>query len=27
LQDSKKQSSPELIKVIKMLLDNPFVKF
>lgn len=27
LQDSKKQSSPELIKVIKMLLDNPFIKF
>jgi putative two-component system response regulator len=27
LQNSKKQSSPELIKVIKMLLENPFVKF
>ena len=27
LQDSKKQSSPELMKVIKMLLENPFVKF
>ncbi len=27
LQDSKTQSSPELMKVIKMLLDNPFVKF
>ena len=27
LQESKKPSSPELMKVIKMLLDNPFVKF
>jgi putative two-component system response regulator len=27
LRDSKKQSSPELIKVIKMLWDNPFVRF
>ena len=26
LQDSKKQSSSELIKVIKILLDNPFIK-
>jgi putative two-component system response regulator len=27
LQNSKKQSSSELIKVIKILWDNPFVKF
>ena len=27
LQDSKKQSSPELLKVIKMLWDSPFIKF
>jgi putative two-component system response regulator len=27
LQDSKKPSSSELIKVIKILWDNPFVKF
>jgi len=27
LQDSKKPSSSELIKVIKMLWDNPFIKF
>jgi putative two-component system response regulator len=27
LQNSKKQSSSELIKVIKVLWDNPFVKF
>ena len=27
LQDSKTKSSSELIKVIKMLWDNPFVKF
>jgi putative two-component system response regulator len=27
LQDSKKQSSSELIKVIKILWENPFIKF
>jgi putative two-component system response regulator len=27
LQNSKKQSSSELIKVIKILWDNPFIKF
>ena len=27
LQDSKKQSPSELLKVIKLLWDNPFVKF
>jgi PleD family two-component response regulator len=27
LQDSKKPSSSELVKVIKMLWDNPFIKF
>ena len=27
LQDSKTKSSPELLKVIKTLWDNPFVKF
>ena len=27
LQDSKKQSSSELVKVLKVLWDNPFIKF
>ena len=27
LQDSKKQSPSELMKVIKILWDNPFIKF
>ena len=27
LQGSKKQSSPELVKVLKVLWDNPFVRF
>ncbi|HUW76466.1 MAG TPA: hypothetical protein VMV70_07260, partial [Gallionella sp.] len=27
LQDSKKPSSSELLKVIKTLWDNPFIKF